>query len=72
MTTEIHQNHQKRRIAMLLIAAALIIYIGIQLSYHIPKIQQASDDLKIANENVRLAQEEYDKATARVDALNNN
>ena len=63
------QTHSKRRIFFLIMTVILIVILVWQLSYHIPRIQKANEDVKISEEAVRLGKIWADCAQARVKAI---
>ncbi len=73
-----NNNHNSKRkphtrtgrgIFFLGIAVILIVVLVWQLSYHIPRIQKASEDVKIAEDAVRLSKVWGDCAVAKVKAI---
>jgi hypothetical protein len=61
--------NKNRGIVFLIITVVLIIFIVWQVSYYMPRIDQANKNVDVTGEAVRLNQIWVDCAQARVDAI---
>lgn len=63
------KTHTRRGVLFLALSAVLILVLAWQLSYHIPKLQKAAENVELSKEAVRLSQLWVDCAQARVNAI---